>query len=123
VETGIGLAASAVATLRPLLRQVFGDLSTNGNSDRKNSRIFNGTYPSRSGYEPHPSKVDNNEIPLTGHDQEFSRVHVVSGGGSPTGSTFGLKDWEDEKKSENLSPCESAANNKGILKTVKITQL
>jgi hypothetical protein len=122
-ETGIGLAASACATLRPLLRQVFGELSTNGNSNRKNSRIWNGTYPGRSGYQPHPSHGGDNDIPLTGRDADFSHVHVVSGGDvSPSGSTFGLKDWENDKKSSNKSSTEGAGN-KGIMKTVKITQL
>jgi hypothetical protein len=119
-ETGIGLATSASATLRPLLRQVFGELSSNGNSNRKNSRIWAGTYPGRSGYLPHPSQNGDNDIPLTGRDQDFSHVHVVTGGNvSPSESTFGLKDWEHEK-SGNKTPPEM---NKGIMKTVKITQL
>ena len=49
-ETGIGLAASACATLRPLLRHFFGDLSISATSDNKRSRIWGGTHPSRSGY-------------------------------------------------------------------------
>jgi hypothetical protein len=123
-ETGIGLAASAGATLRPLLRQVFGELSTNGNSSRKHSRMWAGAHLSRSGYKPHPSQADQNEIPLTGNGAEFNHVHVVSGGNSsPPGSTFGWKDWDHEQKSWNKSSDESPATNTGIMKTVKITQL
>ena len=43
------------------------------------------------------------------------------GGSSPSGSTIGLKDWEQDSKS-GLSG-DGVLNNKGIMKTVKITQL
>ncbi|KAF2830824.1 hypothetical protein CC86DRAFT_316413 [Ophiobolus disseminans] len=123
-ETGIGLAASAGATLRPLLRQVFGELSTHGTSSRKHSRMWAGAHPSRSGYKPHPSQGDHNEIPLTGNDAEFGHVNIVSGGNSsPPGSSTGWKDWDHEQKSWNTSSGDSNANNTGIMKTVKITQL
>jgi hypothetical protein len=79
-------------------------------------------HPSRSGYQEHPSLRGEHDIQLTDHDSKNHNVQVVGGGGnSPSGSTIGLnKDWEQEKDSW---PAEGAGGNKGIMKTVKITQL
>ncbi|EAT82067.2 hypothetical protein SNOG_10673 [Parastagonospora nodorum SN15] len=124
-ETGIGLATSAAATLRPLLRQVFSEMSTHDSASRKPSRWGASTHPTRSGYLEHGSQGDHNDIQLTNHDSKNNHVHVVGGGGgSPSGSTIVLnKDWDQHKESWNTSPTGSISNNKGIMKTVKITQL
>ncbi|KAJ4296927.1 hypothetical protein N0V90_006975 [Kalmusia sp. IMI 367209] len=122
-ETGIGLAASAAATLRPLLRQVFGELSITENSKRKHSRTWTGKHPSRSGYLAHPSQGDDNDIRLKDIESTFTQVHVVSGGNlSPSGSTTGLRNWEHEKDTGEQQLTESIPANGGIMKTVKITQ-
>jgi hypothetical protein len=122
-ETGIGLATSAVATLRPLLRQVFGEISITGSS-KKPSRMWGGGYGSRSGYRPHPSQGDNIDISLTDHDMKRNHVHVSSGPTlSRTGSTAGLTDWELEKSSDKKSSTElTQPSGMGIMKTVNITQ-
>lgn len=119
-ETGIGLATSAAATLRPLLRKAFGDGSSDGSSNKLKSRAWRRTNPSRSGYLEQSSQGEHNDIQLTGRDAKFNHVHTITGGaGSPSGSTTGLNDWEHEKnKSSSGSP-----TNTGILRTVKITQL
>jgi hypothetical protein len=65
----------------------------------------------------------DNDIQLTDHDSKHHNVHVIGGSGSsPSGSTTGLnKDWEPEKESW---PVDSvSAGHKGIMKTVKITQI
>lgn len=120
-ETGIGLAASAAACLRPLLRKVFGELSTHGRSSRKSSGAWGGKYPSRSrsaGYKSYPSNGDN-DIPLTDHDQKMGNVNTISvGNTSPSGSTSSWKNWENKSTTESV-----VANKGGITKTVKITQL
>ncbi|KAL5119635.1 hypothetical protein ACEQ8H_002481 [Pleosporales sp. CAS-2024a] len=129
-ETGIGLATSAAATLRPLLRKVFNETSTGDSASRKASRWGSSTHPSRSGYLEHGSHSGNHELQLADHSPRTNQVSVV-GGGSPSGSTIGLnKDWEQDQDQEKDSwlPAAStvsvsAANNKGIMKTVKITQL
>ncbi|OAG18772.1 hypothetical protein CC77DRAFT_965771 [Alternaria alternata] len=124
-ETGIGLATSAAATLRPLLRQVFGDMSTHDSTSRKHSRMWNSGHPSRSGYREHASRNTENDIQLSSHDSKHHNhtVHVVGGdGSSPSGSTIELnKEWEQDKDS---GPTDAgAAGHKGIMRTVKITQM
>ncbi|KAJ4312517.1 hypothetical protein N0V94_007410 [Neodidymelliopsis sp. IMI 364377] len=122
-ETGIGLATSAAATLRPLLRQVFGDMSTHDSTSRKHSRMWNSGHPSRSGYREHASQNGKNDIQLSDHDSKNHDVHIVcEGGSSPSGSTIGLnKDWGQDKDSW---PADTGASgHKGIMKTVQITQL
>ncbi|KAJ4357230.1 uncharacterized protein N0V89_001805 [Didymosphaeria variabile] len=120
-ETGIGLATSAAATLRPLLRKVFGDLSVADTSTRKKSRDWTGRYPSRSGYLTQPSQGDDNDIAL--EDRAFTRIHIGSGGDlSPSNSTAGLTDWEREKDPAEKNVTELIPTNGGIMKTVKITQ-
>jgi hypothetical protein len=120
-ETGIGLAASAVATLRPLLRQVFGELSTNGASEQKRSRTWGG--PSRSGYQAHSSRGADNDIPLKSHDRTLTSVKIASSRDmSPSGSTAGLRDWEQEKSAGLSFSPEFSSGNGGIMKTVNITQ-
>ncbi|KAL1611991.1 hypothetical protein SLS60_000214 [Paraconiothyrium brasiliense] len=122
-ETGIGLAASAAATLRPLLRKVFGDLSIIDTSGRKQSRNWNGRYPSRSGYLTQPSQGDERGIALEDRDGGFTRIHIGGGGDlSPSNSTAGLTDWEREKDSSEKNVTELLPANGGIMKTVKITQ-
>jgi hypothetical protein len=97
-------------------------MSTHDSASRKPSR-WASTHPTRSGYLEHGSRGDHNDIQLTAHDAKNNHVHVT-GGGSPSGSTIGLnKDWQQEKDSWNKSPTASISNNKGIMKTVKITQL
>ncbi|KAF2450129.1 hypothetical protein P171DRAFT_516083 [Karstenula rhodostoma CBS 690.94] len=115
-ETGIGLA-----TLRPVLRQAFGELSTNDSTSRKHSRMWDPGHPSRSGYREHPSHRGNHDIELTNHDSKHHNFHIVGGGGSsPSGGTIGLhKDWEEDK--ESWTADTDAAGPKGIIKTVKIT--
>lgn len=122
-ETGIGLAASAVATLRPLLRKVFGELSTHGHSEQKRTRTWGGTFPSRSGYLPHPSVGGDNDIPLKSHDRELTQIHVVNSRDlSPSGSTAELRDWAQEKEGGKKSPIGSAPADRGIMRTINITQ-
>lgn len=97
-------------------------MSTHDSASRKPSRVGTSGYPSRSGYQEHPGYISEHDIQLTDHDLKHHNVHVVGGeGSSPSGSTTGLnKDWEPEKEGW---PMEGAAGNKGIMKTVKITQL
>lgn len=123
-ETGIALAASAAATLRPLLRKVFGELSiSGGSSSRKLSQNW-AKKPSRSGYLPHPSHQDDNEIPLREHISTLGRSEsakqvnvVVEKDLSRSTSRNGSRDWDkDDNHSADSLPTH------GILKTVKITQ-
>ncbi|KAK3201884.1 hypothetical protein GRF29_164g966336 [Pseudopithomyces chartarum] len=127
-ETGIGLAASAAATLRPLLRKVFGEISiSGGSSSRKLSQNWGGAKPSRSGYLPHPSHGDDNEIPLKenmsrlGRSESAKHAHVtVATDLSRATSSVGLRSWE--KDTEDNHSAESVPMSGGILKTVHITQ-
>ncbi|KAF1921648.1 hypothetical protein BDU57DRAFT_535286 [Ampelomyces quisqualis] len=123
-ETGIGLATSAVATLRPLLRKVLGDTSTFGHSEQKRARTWGGTFPTRSGYVSHPSRGGDNDIPLKEHDGSLTHIHVVNSNDlSPSGSTAELRDWEHEKESRMKSPIGSdPADKGGIMRTISITQ-
>jgi hypothetical protein len=85
--------------------------------------MWNSGHPSRSGYREHASQHGENDIQLSDHESKHHNVHIVGGGGSsPIGSTIGLnKDWEQDKDSW---PADAgAAGHKGIMKTVKITQL
>jgi hypothetical protein len=125
-ETGIGLATSATATLRPLLRQVFGEhLSSNGVSTTKHaSRNWGGKFPSRNGYMRNPSSNGDNDIALKEQDTVLTQIHHVSSRDlSPSGSTAGLNDWEDSKDGMH-SPHEPHPlfANGGIMKTVDIHQ-
>jgi hypothetical protein len=64
-----------------------------------------------------------NDIQLSNHDSKHHTVHVTSGNGSsPSGSTIELnKEWEQDKYS---GPADAgAAGHKGIMRTVKITQM
>jgi hypothetical protein len=120
-ETGIGLGASAGATLRPLMRQVFGE-STVGNSGQKQSRGWRATHPSRSGYLAHSSHLDNNAIPLSSRDSKLAQVEIgTSRNQSPSGSTAGLRDWEFEKEGSKSAAGSMPAHG-NIMKTVHITQ-
>lgn len=76
---------------------------------------------SRSGYQEQASQHGEHDIQLTDHSSKQHHVEVIGGGGSsPSGSTTGLnKDWEPEVKDWSAD----LAGNKGIMKTVKITQL
>lgn len=118
-ETGIGLAASAIATLRPLLRQVLGD-TTNGASEQKRSHVWGG--PSRSGYLEHSSKGGDNDIALSDHSSKKTHVRIASTRDlSPSNSTAGLRDWELEKESGSKSPGLGSPDG-GITRTIHITQ-
>ena len=78
--------------------------------------------PSRSGYQEHPSQHGEHDVQLTDYGSNHHHVQVVGGGvSSSSGSTVGLKDWEQENK--NWPASEGTESNKGIMKTVKITQL
>lgn len=136
-EVGIGLGASAAATLRPLLRKVLGDSSiTDGSATRKISKNWGGNNPTRSGYLEHGSENDHeqiisNGIPLEKQDpKKVTRVNTVAAGNSElnrSGSTVGLRDWESRGKGDGQSSDEeynpvSMAQHGGIRKTVKITQ-
>jgi hypothetical protein len=85
--------------------------------------MWNSGHPSRSGYREHASQHGENEIQLSNHDSKHYNVNIASGGGSsPNGSTIGLnKDWDRDK--DNWPANAGAAGHKGIVKTVKITQL
>ncbi|KAI4654176.1 uncharacterized protein J4E78_007221 [Alternaria triticimaculans] len=122
VETGIGLATSAAATLRPLLRQVFGEISTHDSASRKHSRMWNSAHPSRSGYLEQGSQQGGNDIQLSNHDSKHHTVHVTSGNASPSGSTIELNmEWEQDKY--NGTADAAAAGHNGIMRNVKITQM
>jgi hypothetical protein len=85
--------------------------------------MWNSKHPSRSGYQEHASQHGENDIQLSDHNSKHHNVHVVGGAGSsPSGSTIVLnKDWEQDK---DTWPADvGAAGQKGIIKTVKITQL
>jgi hypothetical protein len=85
--------------------------------------MWNSGHPSRSGYREHASQHGGNDIQLSDHDLKHHDVDIVcEGGSSPSGSTIGLnKDWEQDKDSWPANA--GAAGHKGIMKTVKITQL
>lgn len=119
-ETGIGLAASAIATLRPLLRQVLGD-TTNGASEQKRSHAWGG--PSRSGYMAHSSsKGGDCDIALETHSSKNPNVRIANSRDlSPSNSTAGLRDWEHEKDSGSKSPGLGSPDG-GITRTIHITQ-
>ncbi|PVI04848.1 hypothetical protein DM02DRAFT_585438 [Periconia macrospinosa] len=134
-EVGIGLGASAAATLRPLLRKILGETSIVGGSTgaRKMSHNWGGNNPSRSGYLEQGSGNDHEQIishsiPLEKQDpRKLARVNTVTAGNnqlSRTGSTAQLRDWEskgkDDGSDEEYSPV-SLAQHGGIRKTVKIT--
>ncbi|EUC26742.1 hypothetical protein COCCADRAFT_10466 [Bipolaris zeicola 26-R-13] len=92
-ETGIGLATSAAATLRPLLRLVLNDTSTHDSASRKRSRAWTSGHPSRAGYQEHPSQHGDHDIQLTSHSSKQYNVQVTGGDrSSPTSSTIRLKD-------------------------------
>lgn len=97
------------------MRQVFGEISISGDSSRKHSRNWAGTHPSRSGYLPHSSNGDNNNIPLKNNGASSRNLSL-------SGSTTGLRDWENEKESGKKGSVEVITANKGIMKTVNITQ-
>ena len=87
--------------------------------------MWNSGHPSRSGYREHDSRHTENDIQLSSHDSKHHNhtVHVVGGdGSSPSGSTIELnKEWEQDKDS---GPTDAgAAGHKGIMRTVKITQM
>lgn len=127
-ETGIALSASAAATLRPLLRKIFGEISLPGSSSRKLSRAnWGGNSRSRSGYLPHPSVGgDDRDIPLETQDSKHPKtqqIRLKNGHDlSRSTSTVGLRDWEHEKDFGDKSSADSTPMGGGILKTVKITQ-
>lgn len=85
--------------------------------------MWNIRHPSRSGYREHASQHGENNIQLSDHDSKHHNVHVVGGGGSSLSrSTIVLnKDWEHGKDSWPANT--DTAGQKGIMKTVKITQL
>jgi hypothetical protein len=123
-ETGINLATSAAATLRPLLRQVSGDAPSYGSSLRKQFPSWKRSKPSNSGYVETTSQGErqgeHSNIPLAERDLKFTQVSTITvGPASSYGSTADLNSWAtDENKSASASP-----DDKGILRTVKITQL
>ncbi|KAF2019494.1 hypothetical protein BU24DRAFT_419111 [Aaosphaeria arxii CBS 175.79] len=118
-ETGIGLATSAAATLRPLLRQVFGELSTTGESaSRKQSRNWGGNNPSRSGYIAHSSGKDGGAIQLKSHDSKFAQTHLTANGDALSQTSSTVRLTEDEQKGKRSDEEQIG----GIRKTVKITQ-
>jgi hypothetical protein len=124
VETGINLATSAAATLRPLLRQVSGDSSSHGSQFRKQFPSWKRSKPSRSGYLEQSSQGERQgergDVQLTERNPKFNYVHTVTvGAASPYGSTAELNDWETEKN----RLASASLGNKTILSTVKITQL
>ena len=85
--------------------------------------MWNSGHPSRSGYREHASRHTETDIQLSSHDSKHHTVHVVGGdGSSPSGSTIELnKEWEQDKDS---GPTDvGAAGHKGIMRTVKITQM
>lgn len=127
-EVGIGLGASAAATLRPLLRKVFGDTSISGGSaSRKMSYNWGGNNPSRSGYleqasghDLDPERGMGNAIPLE-PGKNVAHVRTLS----RSQSTRGLRDWDSTKEKDSQSDEEfpsSLAQLGGIRKTVNITQ-
>jgi hypothetical protein len=101
VEIGIGLATSAAATLRPLLRQVLDEISITGSSHRKNSRAKHTDF---SG-----STLEGSN----GDAQEPKYSLSITGGADAITTTdmLGLYEWEKLE----------GANTAGILKTVQIT--
>ncbi|KAH7389399.1 hypothetical protein DE146DRAFT_162211 [Phaeosphaeria sp. MPI-PUGE-AT-0046c] len=119
-ETGIGLAASAIATLRPLLRQVLGD-TTNGASEQKRSHAWGG--PSRSGYMAHSSsKAGDPDIALDTQSSKNPHIRIANSRDlSPSNSTAGLRDWELEKDSRTKSPGLGSPDG-GITRTIHIQQ-
>jgi hypothetical protein len=98
-------------------------MSTHDSASRKHSRMWNSGHLSRSGYREHTSQQGENDIQLSNHDSKHYNVNTISGvGSSPNESTIGLSnDWEQDK--ENWPANVGAADHKGIVKTVKITQL
>jgi hypothetical protein len=80
-------------------------------------------HRSRSGYLEHGSQHAGDDIQLSNHDAKHHHVHVVGGhGSSPIGSTIELnKEWEQDKYGGPADAGE--AGHKGIMRTVKITQL
>jgi hypothetical protein len=124
VETGINLATSAAATLRPLLRQVSGDAPSYGSSMRKQFPSWKRSKFSRPGYSEQSSQGErqgeHNNIQLAEHDPKFKHVHTITvGAASPYGSTEELNNWETEAN----KLASTSLGDKGILRTVKITQL
>jgi hypothetical protein len=123
-ETGINLATSAAATLRPLLRQVSGDAPSYGSSVRRQSPSWKRSNPTRSGYLEQSSQGERQsehvDIQLAERDLKFNHVHTITvGATSPYGSTAELNSFEtEENQSASASP-----SDKEILRTVKVTQL
>lgn len=122
-ETGIGLAVSSAATLRPLMRHTFGDISLTGGSSRKISRNWVGPSRTRSGYLPHSSVGDDSDIALKDSPKspgiQITTHGVTNDTLSRNASTASLRDWDgSEKGSEDKIVTDLG----GIRKTVQITQ-
>ena len=98
-------------------------MSTHDSASRKHSHKWNSGHLSRSGYQEHTNQNGEPDIQLSYHDSKHQNVNTVSGGGSsPDGSTIELNnDWEQNKGDWPANA--GAADHKGIVKTVKITQL
>ena len=85
--------------------------------------MWNSGHLSRSGYREQGSQHGDNDIQLSNHDSKDYNVDIVSrGGSSPNESMIRLNnDWEQDK--DNWPANTGTAGRKGIIKTVKITQL
>jgi hypothetical protein len=71
----------------------------------------------------HSSRGADNDIPLKSHDRTLTSVKIAgSRDMSPSGSTAGLRDWEQDKSAGLSFSPELTTGNGGIMKTVDITQ-
>lgn len=123
-EGGIGIATSAAATLRPLLRQVFGESVPGSTANKQSSRNWGGNSRSRLGY-IHQTDTNNEiGIPLKNQDNKTAKVHSGDEESNRSRSTTGLRDWEHEKEDEWQDDRSARVEPQfgAIVKTTKITQ-